>query len=113
MSRRLPHQASGHPRREASPDGDGERLWVEDVQARYRLRTRLAARQIMDAAGAMLVGGRLVVRLEHLVQWEEAQRLERQRATPGAGTAPPRRRRRGRLVAVTGERRPGWWREAS
>jgi hypothetical protein len=72
------------------PNGDGERLWVPDVMLRYRLRTRRAARAVMQQAGAFLVGGQLVVRLADLVSWEESRRASG-RSAPRSAIRAPRR----------------------
>jgi hypothetical protein len=89
----------------------GEVLDVADVMARYGLRDRRAARRLMDAAGGFIVGGRLVVRVGDLLQYEEALREERRavRTEPAPAPHPPRRRG----VAMAPPRdplRPGWWR---
>jgi hypothetical protein len=73
------------------------RLTVGDVQRLYGCAPR-AARRMMDAAGAFIVAGRLVVRREDLVAHEEALRAAR-RGQVQPAPAPPRRQRRPRRKA--------------
>lgn len=90
-------------------------LGVGDVMARYGLRDRRAARRVMDAAGAFLVGRRLLVRETDLVAHEERLRAGRraEQSMPPPPAAPPARR----SVSGAGGRSSapplpaGWWRK--
>lgn len=92
-----------------------EVLDVADVMARYGLRDRRAARRLMDAAGAFLVGNRLLVRRADLLAYEEALRaVRRPPMEPGSEASPRPPRRRGRQRVPRHEPlQPGWWRNAS
>jgi len=100
---------SGRPIREV--------LDVVDVMARYGLRDRRAARRLMDGAGAFMVGGRLVVRREDLLAYEEALRDARHPGRRVDVTDPPphpaRRRTRAGGSRSPEPLRPGWWREVA
>ena len=101
---------SGGPAREV--------LDVVDVMSRYGLRDRRAARRLMDEAGAFMVGGRLVLRREDLLAYEEALRAARRPAVPGGeggGPPHPRPRPRGRRTGPPTPEplRPGWWRSVA
>lgn len=84
-------------------------LGVAEVMARYGLRDRRAARAVMDAAGAFLVGRRLFVDVGDLLAYEERQRAARRAGrapdTPSTRTPPPRPPR------ARAPLEPGWWRE--
>ena len=101
---------SGGPAREV--------LDVVDVMTRYGLRDRRAARRLMDEAGAFMVGGRLVLRREDLLAYEEALRAARRPAAhseAGGSSGHPRPRPRGRRAGppTTEPLRPGWWRSVA
>ena len=81
------------------PDaGVPEVLDAAAVMARYGLRDRRSARRVMDAAGAFVIGGRLLVRAHDLTQHEERLRDEFSFAWRGhlpghrAGCLHPRRK---------------------
>jgi len=90
-------------------------LDAADVMVRYGLRDRRAARRLMDAAGAFMVGNRLLVRRDDLLAYEEALRADRQPSSKlEDATAPrPTRRRRGQPRPSSEPLRPGWWRSPS
>jgi len=86
-------------------------LNVTEVMARYGLRDRRAARRLMDEAGGFMVGGRLVVRAQDLLEYEERLRETRrlERSEPAPTPRPPSRR--GKAIALPREPlSPGWWR---
>jgi hypothetical protein len=96
-----------------------EVLDVAAVMARYGLNDRRSARRAMDAAGAFLIGGRLLVRAADPVAYEDRLRDERRGLSNPApagtrlGPGPrPRLRRsvRDRSVATTPPASPDWWR---
>ena len=64
----------------AQADLGPEVLDVPGVMARYHLRDRRSARRVMDAAGAFVIGGRLLVRANDLREHEERLRDERRGA---------------------------------
>ncbi len=84
-------------------------LTAAEVADRYRLRDPRAARRVMREAGALIVGGRLLVRPDALDAWEAARTLP----VPEPAAAPPARQRRrapGRTVEL--DALPaGWWRK--
>ena len=81
-------------------------LGTDEIMERYRLVDRRTARRIMDEAGAFKLAGRILVRLEDLLNYEDALRAERRKraAGPIPDRRPARRRSRRDLEA-------GWWRE--
>ena len=93
-----------------------EVLDVVDVMARYGLRDRRAARRLMDQAGAFMVGGRLVLRREDLLAYEEALRAARRpegRADLEDPAPRPSRPRTRTSVSRSEPLRPGWWRSVA
>ena len=90
----------------ASPVSLPTLLGVDEVRARYRLRSAQAARRVMREAGARSVSGRLFVPLATLAAWESSRTV-----------APPRRRGAATppAAATTALRglEAGWWRGAS
>lgn len=101
---------SGGPAREV--------LDVVDVMTRYGLRDRRAARRLMDEAGAFMVGGRLLLRREDLLAYEEALRAARRPAARGDAdglSAHTRSHPRGRRPGSPPPEplRPGWWRSVA
>lgn len=87
-------------------------LGTADVMARYRLKDARAARRLMDAAGAFVIGRRLLVRPDDLDRYEEALRAERRARVAGGGTQmrTPRRARARRPRAADLEALgPDWW----
>ena len=85
-------------------------LTVGVVMGRYGLRDRRAARRVMDAAGAFQVGGRLLVRAEDLLAWEEC-RIAARAPTAGPTEPQPRGRSARTRPAARAPLPPGWWRE--
>jgi hypothetical protein len=57
-------------------------LRVADVRARYGFGDRRSARAVMEQAGASLVAGRLVVRLDRLEAWERRRDAKRGEPLP-------------------------------
>jgi hypothetical protein len=92
-----------------------EVLDVADVMVRYGLRDRRAARRLMDAAGAFMVGNRLLVRRDDLLAYEDALRAVRRPSDQPENAAAPRppRRRRSQPTPRPEPLRPGWWRSSS
>lgn len=81
-----------------------------DVQARYRLADVRSARRLMHEAGGFRLAGRLYVRLEHLIEHEDALR---QRATEPPAPVPIVQARRRRSPGATADLAPYWWRESN
>jgi len=52
-------------------------LTSAEVMRRYHLRDPRTARQIMREAGAMLIGGRMLVDAERLAEYEAHRQLQR------------------------------------
>jgi len=88
-----------------------EVLTVADVLARYGLRDRPAARKVMREAGAFVVAGRLVVRVDDL-DAQERRLAAASRSAQQSTQAPrrPRTRQRSRHDAEPLAR--DWWRTA-
>ena len=87
-------------------------LGVSEVMARYGLRDRRTARQVMDAAGAFVVARRLFVRKADLVAYEDALRAARQQrhirpSCPDGRRGPAST---ARDASPKGALAPGWWR---
>jgi hypothetical protein len=97
-----------------SASGHGDRLLgTDEVMARYGLRDRRTARGVMDAAGAFVIGRRLLVREADLVAYEDTLRAARRRRAR-TGDSPPGRqdgRRHTPTPSRTEPLAPGWWRE--
>jgi len=99
------------------PDAEvPEVLHAAAVMARYGLRDRRSARRVMDAAGAFVVGGRLLVRAQDLSEHEE-RLLDERRGAAGRSrqSLSPRAERRPRRAPKPRSREPlapGWWRQA-
>lgn len=88
-------------------------LGVLDVQRRYGLRDPRAARRVMRDAGSFTVGSRMVVRVDTLDAWEQAQAAPTPPAQERPRPARPTPRRSTSRTPRTGQPlRPGWWREA-
>ena len=86
---------------------------VVEVMARYGFRDRRAARRLMHAVGAFRVGGRILVRAEDLVAYED--RLIAARPQPPPQPYVRSHRAVGAQGRVTrgAPLRPGWWREGA
>jgi hypothetical protein len=86
-------------------------LSVAEVMARYCLRDRRAARRLMDAAGAFVAGGRLLVRVDDLLAHEELLIAARAPTSAQASAYQPRTRPVRTRPVSRPPLAPGWWRE--
>jgi len=86
---------------------------VAQVRARYGIRDAAAARKLMRTAGAFVVAGRLVVRVDDLDAFEQSQ-ADAARRLNRADTRPHGHRRREpqRQRNVFEPLPRGWWRSA-
>jgi hypothetical protein len=86
-------------------------IGVDQVCARYGLRDRPAARKVMRSAGAFVIAGRLMVRLDDLDAFERRQAEASRRMHR---VAPRPRRHSAVRTSITPKRYeplpPGWWR---
>jgi hypothetical protein len=86
-----------------------ELLTAEDLVVRYRLRDVRTARALMNRAGAFKLAGRLYLRADDLVAYEDDLRQQSTQSPPSVPIARARQTRRtGRPAAPL---RPGWWRD--
>lgn len=85
-----------------------ELLVAEDVQARYRLADVRSARALMHRIGAFRLAGRLYLRREDLVAFEDS--LRQPAAPPAPPPVPIAQARKRQPAGPSSDLPPYWWR---